>query len=245
MTFHGNQHVKPVEWSHQRLVAAAKALGAELGRSPTTEEAAADDRFPSLATIYRYADDGWLSVLDDAGLERTQVRGYGPDERPRMRRDLDGAFRAVDIPFLTHRQYDDIGMYPTSVVKQHFGSWREACDAAGIPAGQKHGEACEGPNGERLESRLECAVAETLVELDIEYVPHPRIEGTDWIADFYLPTHDFWLEVDGYEGGARPNERGFARKLKHLSETDEDVIVAETVEEISQALRQRGVVASL
>lgn len=242
MPFHGNQHTGPPDkWSHERLVTAAEGLAAELGRSPTTQEAADDDRFPCLATIYKYADDGWLSVLDDADLERTQVRGYEAEERPRMCRDLYGAFRTVDTPSLTHRQYDDLGTYPTSVVKKHFGSWREACEAAEIPPGQKHGEACEGPQGEQLESRLELTVAETLVEHDIEYVPHPKIEGTPWIADFYLPAYCLWVEVDGYAAGARPNKHGFEGKLEHLDEADEDVLVVESTDDVINALDARDV----
>lgn len=245
MPFRGNQHTGPSDqWSHQRLVTAAEKLALELGRSPTTAEAANDDRFPCLATIYKYADDGWLSVLEDADLDRTQVRGYGSDERPRMCRDLYGAFRLVDTPSLTHRQYDDLGTYPTSVVKEHFGSWRDACEAAGIPSGQKHGELCEGPQGAQLESNLERFVAEAFVERGIEYVPHPQIEGTAWVADFYLPTYCLWVEVDGYTGNNRPNKHGFARKLRYLSEGDEDVLVAESVDDIIQDLQERDVAIS-
>jgi hypothetical protein len=245
MPFYGNQHTDTnKKWSHQRLVTAVEALAADLGRSPTTQEAADDERFPCLATIYKYADDGWLSVLDDANLERTQVRGYGVRERPRMCRDLYGAFRFVDTPSLTHRQYDTLGAYPTSVVKEHFGSWRDACEAAGISPGQKHGEACEGPQGEQLESRLEQDVAEALYDCDIEYVPHPDIEGTAWIADFYLPGYSLWVEVDGYESGSRPNEHGFAQKIEHLRGTAEDVLVVESADDVVDALQGRGVAIS-
>lgn len=240
MPFHGNQHSESFqEWSHQRLVDSAEELALELNRSPTTEEAVEDDRFPCLATIYKYADGGWLSVLEDADLERTQVRGYGSDERPRMCRDLYGAYLLVDSPSLTHRQYDTVGRYPTSVVKEHFGSWRAACDAAGIPSGQKHGEQCEGPQGERLESRLEQATAEIFFERDVEYVPHPEIEGTAWIADFYLPAYVLWVEVDGYGAGTRPNKRGFARKLRHLEETTEDFLIVESTDDVVEALQDR------
>lgn len=230
------------EWSHERLVAAAAEFGQDLGRSPTTDEAAHDDRFPSLATIYRYANGGWLSVLDDAGLERTQVRGYGPGEEPRMCRDLYGAFMAVETPYLTHRQYDDLGAYPTSVVKEQFGSWRDACDTASIPSGQKHGKFCEGPHGERLESQLERAVAGVLVEHDIQYLAHPRIEDTAWIADFYLPSCELWVEVDGYATATRPNERNFARKLEYLDETDEDFVVVGSPDDLIEILREQGAI---
>ncbi|QKY20129.1 hypothetical protein B4589_006955 [Halolamina sp. CBA1230] len=244
MSFYGNQHTpnRP-EWNHDRLVDAARQLGAELGRSPTTSEAVDDDRFPSLATIYRYAEGGWLGVLADAGLDRTQVRGYGSDESPRMKRDLRGAFMLVDTPHLTHRQYDVLGRYPTSVVKEHFGSWADACAAAGIEMGEKHGTTCDGPKGEHLDSYLEQAVAVVLVEHGVEYVAHPPIPGTNWVADFHLPECGLWVEVDGYIAGSRPNEQSFAEKLAHLDSIDADVVVVETPAEMVTALRERGVIA--
>lgn len=246
MSFYGNQHtLNRTAWSHEQLVDAARQLGAELGRSPTTSEAAADDRFPSLSTIYRYAEGGWLDVLDDAGLEPTQVRGYGIDEAPRMQRDLRGAFIVVDTPHLTHRQYDDLGMYPTSVVKEYFGSWAEACEAAGVPAGQKHGTPCDGPKGEYLDSYLERAVACVLVDSGIEYTVHPAVFETNWEADFYLPEFELWVEVDGYIAGTRPNEHGFARKLAYLREWDEEVVVVENPAELVDELRERGVMGSI
>lgn len=243
--FYGNQHTpNQREWSHERLVDATRELGEELGRPPTTREAVDDDRFPSLSTIYRYAEGGWLGVLDDAGLERTQVRGYGADETPRMCRDLRGAFLLVETPHLTHRQYDDLGMYPTSVVKVQFGSWANACDAAGISAGTKHGTTCDGPKGEQLESHLERAVAIALVEHGVDYVAHPPIPGTNWTADFYLPEYDLWVEVDGYIAGSRPNARGFKQKLAHFETVGADVVVVETAREMVDALQARGVDSS-
>jgi hypothetical protein len=241
MSFYGNQHTsEQTEWSHDRLVDAAQELGAELGRSPTTSDAVDDDRFPSLATIYRYAEDGWLSVLDDAGLERTQVEEYGAAERSRMQRDLHGAFHVVDTPHLTHRQYDDLGAYPTSVVKEYFGCWADACAAAEVEMGKKHGTICEGPKGERLESHLERAVAVVLVGHDIEYVAHPPIPGTNWVADFHLPDYGLWVEVDGYIAGTRPNERSFRQKLAHFADLGVDVVVIETPDEMLAVLRERG-----
>lgn len=241
--FYGNQHTpNRREWSHERLVDATRELGEELGRPPTTREAVDDDRFPSLSTIYRYAEGGWLGVLDDAGLERTQVRGYGADETPRMCRDLRGAFFLVETPHLTHRQYDTLGMFPTSVVKAQFGSWADACDAAGIAMGTKHGTPCDGPKGEQLESHLERAVATVLVEHDVEYVAHPPVQGTNWVADFYLPKRGLWVEVDGYIAGTRPNERSFARKLAHLDAIGADTVVVETPHEMVETLREREIV---
>jgi len=243
MSFYGNQHTQNRPGcSHEALVGAARVLGDDLGRSPTTREAVEDDRFPSTATIYRYAEGGWLGVLEDAGLAPTQVREYGADAESRMSRDLRGAFRAVETPYLTHRQYDDLGAYPTSVVKAQFGSWKEACDAAGISAGQKHGTTCTGPKGEQLESFLERAVASALVDLEIEYEVHPAVPETNWEADFYLPGCGLWVEADGYIAGTRPNERGFARKLAYLRERGAEVVVVESEWEIVDELRARGVV---
>lgn len=233
MTFYGNQYTTPDStYSHEQLVDAARELGEELGRSPTTREAEADNRFPSLTTIYSYAEGGWGGVLEDAGLKRTQVRAYGSEEEPRMCADLVEVFEKVDTPYLTHRQYDDLGAYPTSVVKEQFGSWKVACDAAGLSSGQKHGTDCTGPLGERLDSYRERRVAIALCDREIEYVSHPSIEETNWVSDFYLPELLLWVEVDGYAAGTRPNERGFKKKVAHLREQGESVVVVETAEEL-------------
>jgi hypothetical protein len=240
MPFYGNQYTGSMKsYSHEQLVDAARELGEELGRSPTTREAEADDRFPSLGTIYTYAEGGWGGVLEDAGLERTQVREYGTEEEPQMCEDLTDVFERVDTQYLTHRQYDELGAYPTSVVKEQFGSWKAACDAVGLPAGQKHGTVCDGPKGERLESDLERRVAVALYEREIEYVAHPAIGDTNWEADFYLPELELWVEVDGYVGGTRPNKRGFASKVASFRERGESLVVVETVEELLTKIDDR------
>lgn len=143
---------------------------------------------------------------------------------------------AVETPHLTHRQYDDLGVYPTSVIKKQFGSWRDACNAAGVPAGEKHGTSCSGPKGEELASTQEERVAKALFEREIEYVPHPPIEDTEWIADFHLPEQDLWIEVDGYADSTRPNEDGFEDKISHLQEAGEEVVVIQRGEAPIEAL---------
>jgi hypothetical protein len=229
------------KYSYPGLIEATRALGRELGRSPTTREAAEDERFPSIATIYEITEDGWLAVLEDAGLEPTQVREYGPNEAPRIRADLNRVLDLVSTPYLTHRQYDTHGDYPTSVVKEYFGSWREACEAAGISPGEKHGTRCEGPQGEILESRHELGVATLLTNLDIDYEPHPKIENTPWTADFYLPTHAIWIEVNGYLPGSRPNKAGFAEKLNYLNQHNETIIVVKNATQLLTELGARNI----
>ena len=223
------------------LVNVTRALGRELRGSPTTREAIADDRFPGFATIYRIADNGWLGLLEDAGLEPTQVREYDGDEAPKIRADLHRVLEQVETLYLTPRQYDDHGTYPTSVVKEYFGSWRDACDAAGISPGEKHGTRCEGPDGETLESKPEFDVASLLTNVGLEYRAHPEIENTPWIADFHLPESDVWIEVDGYARDSRPNKAGFAEKLKHLERHTDTVLVVKNAHELRGALEKHGI----
>ncbi|WP_232700641.1 homing endonuclease associated repeat-containing protein [Halobacterium wangiae] len=229
------------KYTYQGLLEAARELGDELGRSPTTQEAANDDRFPSIATIYKIADNGWLAILEDAGLKPTQVREYGSEEAPRICADLHRVLERVDTPYLTHRQYDDHGTYPTSVVKEYFGSWRNACNEAGISPGEKHGTHCEGPNGEILESRHEFGVASLLTNVGVDYRAHPKVEDTPWTADFYLPASDVWIEVDGYHEDSRPNKAGFAEKLDYLKQHNNTVLIVKNANELRIALKEYGI----
>lgn len=235
-SFHGNQYTDGEydEYDYVDLVADVRALGEDLGRSPTTRDARDDDTLPCLDRIYDLADD-WNDVLTDAGLEPTQVETYGDDERLVMLSDLRTTDDHVDGP-LTTREYRRCGEYATSTVKKTFGSWREACEAAGVEPGERYGETCVGPSGELLESRHEQAVARFLADAGIDYEVHPDVPDTNLTCDFYLPAPNLWVEVDGFYPGQRPNEHTFERKLDLYEERGMDFVVVDGADELEAKL---------
>lgn len=239
--FYGNQHVGVNDQSddYEDLKAGAVSFAAEHGEPPTTEEAANDDRFPSLSTIYKILDGSWNDLLDDAGLERGHVGEYGPEEEARMLQDMRSVLHTVESSYLTTRQYAERGEYADDTIKRMFGSWREACERANIDAGQKYGIACKGPQGGTLDSLQELKVAQSLHERSIEYEVHPALEGTTWVGDFYLPAFDTWVEVNGFADGERPNDTDFEQKLDHYYERGMDCIVLDAPEELADELRSR------
>lgn len=231
-------------YTYEQLVSDVSALAEELGDSPTTRDAQDDDRFPSLNTMYGVIREDWAAVLDDADLEPNpqQVDSYDERERGAMEADLRRVNREVASDHLTMRQYDDLGRYATSTVKLHFGSWAEACKSAGISAGRKHGEACEGPNGDRLDSWHEREVAEFLSDRGLAYETHPPVGDTGYEADFYLSEWEFWIEVDGYVAGERPNRESFDEKLEYFEANDLDHVVVDSSDEVAVALRNHDAI---
>lgn len=145
---------------------------------------------------------------------------------------------------LTTRTYDEIGSYPTSVIKDSFGSWTEACTAAGIDCGEKHGTRCVGPRGEQLESRCEREVAELLHGNGVSFDVHPPIGETNWVGDFYLPDADLWIEVDGYSDGDRPNSDSFEEKCAYFEEHTMEYDVVDSAEELEGRLHSRGIISA-
>jgi hypothetical protein len=240
--FHGNQHTNDGcgEYSYGKLVTGVKRLADELERPPTTRDAQADARLPSLQKLYELSEDGWLGVLDDADLERTQVGKYGVRERPKMCADLQRALDAAGGSYLTHREYDEFGRYSTSVVKEYFGSWKEACEAAALSPGQKYGVRCEGPLGESLDSWHERSTARLLNAHGIEYTVHPQVEDTNWEGDFYLPKAELWIEVDGFAAGGRPNQSSFEAKLDYYQTHGLNFVVGDP-DQLEKVLRDRSV----
>lgn len=235
-SFHGNQYTggEYDDYDYVDLVADVRTLGEVLGRSPTTRDARDDDALPCLDRIYDLADD-WNAVLADAGFESTQVETYGDDERPAMLADLRAVDDQVDGP-LTTREYRRRGEYATSTIKETFGSWREACETASIEPGERYGEACVGPKGERLESRHERGVARLLADAGIDYEVHPDVPDTNLTCDFYLPASELWVEVDGFYPGQRPNEHAFERKLDLYEERGMDFLVVDGADELEAKL---------
>ena len=238
--FHGNQYTGSEydDYEYEDLISDVRQLAQELGEPPTTRDAESDDRLPCLARMYDLIDDDWSTVLADAGVtaETMQVGTYSSNDHERMVADLRRANEAAISGTLTMRKYDDLGEFATSTVKKHFGSWKQACEAADIEVGTRHGDACLGPNGNRLDSRHELAVAKCLDGLDIEYDTHVQVGSTLWECDFYLPDPDLWIEVDGYATGKRPNKRGFARKLRYYASHSMDFVVVESPEELRESI---------
>lgn len=241
--FHGNQHTETEydDYAYEELVEAAEALAGELGRPPTTQDAAEDDRFPSIATIYRIVDSSWNDVLRDAGVtpSKLQTRSANRDRTGEILDDIRRMDRETTGEYLTMRQYDRDGAFASSSVKERFGSWKEACTEAGVPVGTRHGVACEGPNGERLDSRHERSVAVCLDDWGVSYEVHPPVGETGYHADFYLPDLELWVEVDGYIAGTRPNRETFEAKLAYFRTNDLDHVVVETSEELATELEHR------
>lgn len=238
--FYGNQHTTEYEWDYDEIRRAVVAYVEEHGCPPTTDDAAHDDRFPSLSTMYRYLDCSWNELLEDAGFDEGHVGAYGSEERAEMLRDMRAVLQSVDSEYLTTRQYAERGKYGDDTIKGTFGSWTEACEEARIEPGQRYGVASEGPTGERLDSLLELRVATFLYGSGIEYGVHPELAGTDWRGDFYLPGFDLWVEVNGFVEGERPNKEDFARKREHYDRREMDCVVVQAPEELAAELRSRG-----
>lgn len=231
--FYGNQHTATTdEAKYASLREAVLAYAAENGEAPTTEEAANDDRFPSIKTIYKRLDGSWNDLLEDAGLERGEVGEYGPEETSKMLQDLRAVQQAVESEHLTSRQYAERGAYGDDTIKERFGSWSEACERANVDAGERYGESCEGPQGATLDSRLELQVAAALDDRGVAYEVHPELPETNWRGDFYLPKFDRWVEVNGFADGERPNEADFERKLEHYARAGLDCVVVESADDL-------------
>lgn len=238
--FYGNQHtdVEYGGYTYEELVEDVAELAEELGEAPTTRDAESDDRLPGITRIYEIIDEDWATVLADAGIERCDLRigEYGDEHREQMLEDVRRANDRTNRNTLTTREYEEIGSYSKDTLKSYFGSWSEACGAAGIDCGQKHGKGCTGPNGNWLESRHELAVAEWLSDREIEYIVHKSLGVTRYSCDFYLPGYDLWVEVDGYVRGGRPNTKGFAQKLGYYAFRGLEYVVVKTPDELSAEL---------
>lgn len=246
--FHGNQHTGSTlsDYEYEDLVGDVRELAEELGKPPTTADANESEKLPSIATLYRIIPEDWATVLRDAGLKPTkQQRRSVPDEsrRERIIDDIRKTNAETEGETLRLRQYDEHGNFAGSTAKERFGSWSDACDAAGIDCGTKHGVQCVGPQGARLDSWHERLVAVFLDDCGFEYVVHPEIDDLPYESDFYLPGVDLWIEVDGYVAGGRPNSENMKAKRQYFESNGIDYVIVENSDELSEALQRRGVLS--
>lgn len=243
--FYGNQHTGSTysDYDHEDLVEDVAELAEEIGRPPTTEDANQAEGMPSIATLYRILDDDSASTLREAGVEPTkeQRRTVPSDRRERMLEDLRRTNRETEGDTLRLRQYDKHGSFSGSSMKERFGSWAEACEAADLECGTRHGIQCIGPQGNRLDSQYERLVAVFLVDWGVEYLVHPEVDDLGYESDFYVPDVDLWVKVDGYVAGGRPNVVNMGAKRDYFESNNFDYVVVQASDELAEALRKRGV----
>jgi hypothetical protein len=243
--FYGNQHTASTysDYDHEDLVEAVAELAEELGRPPTTEDANQAEDMPSIATLYRILKDDWASTLREAGVEPTkeQRRSVPSDRREQMLADLRRTNRETEGDTLRLRQYDKHGSFSGSSMKERFGSWAEACEAADLECGTRHGIQCTGPQGNRLDSQHERLVAAFLDDCGVEFEVHPDVADLGYESDFYLPDVDLWVEVDGYVAGGRPNVANMEAKRDYFELNNYDYVVVKDGDELAELLRERDV----
>ena len=245
--FYGNQHTDPdtFDYTYEELVEDVSRLADDLNRPPTTQDAAEADELPSVATLYKIIPEDWITVLRDAGVKPTkhQKRSAPTDFRDQILEDIGRSNRKTETDTLTLRQYDENGDFASSSVKERFGSWADACEAAGIDCGSRHGDQCTGPHGARLDSRHERLVSVFLDVRGIEYEVHPPVGDLGYESDFYLPEVELWVEVDGYVDGGRPNMANMEAKQEFFESNDLDFVLVQHSDELAAELRNRGVLS--
>jgi hypothetical protein len=187
--------------------------------------------------------DDWVATLRDAGVHPTknQRRSVPIDRRERMLKDLRQTNRETEGNGLRLRQYDEHGAFHSSALKGRFGTWSEACKAAGIECGSRRGVQCTCSRGDRLDSLHERLVAVFLAARSIEYVVHPEVGDPGYISDFYLPNVELWVEVDGYVAFRRPNAENMEAKREYFNANTLDYVVVEDGHELAGELRDRDI----
>lgn len=227
--FYGNQHTGSTysDYDHEDLVEDVAELAEEIGRPPTTEDANQAEGMPSIATLYLILDDDSASTLREAGVEpmKEHRRSVPSDRRERMLEYLRRTNRETKGDTLRLRQYDKHGSFSGSSMKERFESWAEACGAADLECGTRHGIQCIGPQGNRLDSQHERLVAVFLDDCGVEYVVYPEVDDLGYESDFYLSDVDLWIEVDGYVAGGWPNVENMEAKRDYFESNNFDYVV--------------------
>lgn len=216
--------------SDDQIIIEIKRLAEKLERTPTLKEAAELDSLPSEGALAERFGT-WNNLLQKAGLNINQKITYSNDE---YIKDLKICAEQTDGK-LTIRKYIKIGNHSHDSIKRRFGSWKEACEIAGIKPGEKHGTKIEGQNGNILDSSFEARVADILNEYNINYETHKKVLNSKWITDFYIPSLNVWIEVNGYEKG-RPNKSKYQEKLKYYRKNNLDFIEIKKPEKIINKL---------
>lgn len=211
--FHGNQHTQESKVDEEDVIDRVKEIAEEKGETPVMRDIINEQNMPSAGGLSSMFGS-WNDLLAQAGFDPNKKSKYTEEDKELMLEDLRRCYSETDGN-LTVRRYIEIGEYGHNTVKEKFGSWSKATKEAGIQSGTKHGEQVQCQCGQVLDSVNEKVVGDILHQLSIEHVAHKCIPETNYKTDFYLPSINLWIEVDGYKNSERPNREGYDKKIGH------------------------------
>lgn len=205
-------------WTKERLKDEVKKLNKETDGIVTVRDVDQCEDLPSLGTLYKLIDS-WSEFLDKLSIESNTKQEYTEDDKEDMLDDLKKCYAETD-GHLTVRKYMNIGSYSHSAIKKMFSSWNQGIEKAGLDTANRHGNTVECKCGRTLDSAKEKVVGDILHELRVEHRVHKKIPNSPFLTDFYLPTPDIWVEVDGYTDDSRPNKERYKDKKQKYEELD-------------------------
>lgn len=209
-----NQHTE--NFNVEDLKNATLELSKEIEGSPTVRDLKDDDRFPSIATVYRIIDS-WNDFLESLSLEPNCEHKYDESDKEDIAKDLRLSNDKVSGN-LTMRKYMEVGSYSHSAVKSVFGTWNNALDELDIDKSTRHGNVRECLCGKQLDSTKEKLVGDILHKFGVEHEVHKQLPDSKFVTDFYIPNGDIWIEVNGYTDDGRPNIEQFRKKRTEYDE---------------------------
>ncbi len=105
----------------------------------------------------------------------------------------------------TYREFDADTKYPHhSTVQKYFGSWNEAIKAAGFEPNYNDGfgNRTVAKDGTLYRSNAEAYFVNNHLYNKYDYIYEPKYENSNKLYDFYIPSIDLYIEIDG---GLRPD----------------------------------------
>jgi len=182
-------HQTSKQWSRAELIAELKSVAAECGRSPTTGDMT--DHGDASPHTYREHFGSWNEALQAADFDPRANGVQIPEQK--LCTALEELSNTLDRPPETTDMNEE-GAYAASTYLHRFGSWEDACNAAGI----------EAPTGDEL-SRDELISALQSLADSLNKTPQAKDmdEHGEFSAVSYWRKFGSWeeaLDAAGFEG---------------------------------------------
>jgi hypothetical protein len=189
------------KWTKELIITAIQTFYLENNKVPIYKDFTKNPRYPSHSMVTKYFET-WNKGIEAAGLT---VINKSPN-KPYYDCSKEGLILAIKRFYIENnkvpiiKDFNKNPSYPTAdAIKKCFGSWNAGIEAAGLAINTSgtYGIVTIGLDKHLYRSRAEAYFVDNYLFGRYEYIIEPKYPNANKMYDWYIPSLDLYIELDG------------------------------------------------
>lgn len=189
------------KWTKELIILSIQAFYIENNKIPVYSDFTKNPKYPSHSMVTKYFGT-WNKGIEAAGfliINKSPNKAYYDCSKEGLILAIQKFYEENNkVP--TQKDFDKNPKYPTfTTIRKCFGSWNKGIEAAGLSSNSAntYGVYTLGLDRHLYRSRAEAYFCDNYLFGRFDYVIEPKYPNSNKKYDWYIPSLDLYIELDG------------------------------------------------